>query len=54
MKSIFKLFFPALLLGISTAFPTFAQKDAKAKELLDKSSVMLNQSGGISAYFIIN
>lgn len=33
------------------AFPVFAQKDAKAKELLDKSSALFNSSDGISADF---
>ena len=54
MKSIFKLFFPVFLLGIFAAAPAFAQKDAKAKELLDKTSATLNQSGGISAAFTVN
>jgi len=54
MKSIFKLFFPAILLGISAAAPAVAQKDAKAKELLDKTSAALNQVGGISASFTVN
>jgi outer membrane lipoprotein-sorting protein len=31
-----------------------AQKDAKAKELLDKSATALAQAGGISAYFTLN
>ena len=52
MKSI-----PYLLLiviGLSFTTPAFAQKDAKAKEHLDKTSAMLNKSGGISASYIIN
>ena len=43
-----------IVIGLFLTTLTFAQKDAKAKELLDKSSVMLNQSGGISASFTIN
>jgi outer membrane lipoprotein-sorting protein len=31
-----------------------SQKDAKAKELLDKSSVALEQAGDVSAYFTLN
>jgi outer membrane lipoprotein-sorting protein len=33
------------------AFSVFAQKDAKAKEILDKSSALFNTSDGISAQF---
>ena len=43
-----------ILTGLFITTSIFAQKDAKAKELLDKSSAMLNQSGGISASFTIN
>ena len=43
-----------LIIGCFLTIPVFAQKDAKAKELLDKTSAMLNQSGGISAFFTIN
>lgn len=43
-----------VLIGWFTATPVFAQKDAKAKEQLDKSSAMLNQSGGLSVSFTIN
>jgi len=43
-----------ILIGLFVAAPIFAQKDAKAKELLDKSSAMLNQSGGLSVYFTLN
>ena len=52
MKSI-----PYLLLivaGLLFMTPAFAQKDSKAKGYLDKSSAMLNQSGGLSASFVIN
>ena len=52
MKSIFYLLF--ILINLFLISPTFAQKDAKAKELLDKSSAVLNQSGGISASFTID
>jgi len=45
------LIIPAVLF---TAVSVFPQKDAKAKELLDKTSVMLNQSGGISTVFTLN
>lgn len=33
---------------------TYAQKDAKAKEILDKSSATFNQAGGMSADFTLN
>lgn len=46
------LFVLGLLFGIS--FSTFAQKDAKAKELLDKSSEAFNNSGDIHADFTMN
>jgi outer membrane lipoprotein-sorting protein len=41
---------------IYTVFFTYAsaQKDAKAKELLDKSSAALTQAGDMSAYFTLN
>jgi len=54
MKSIDKLFFTAILLGIFAASPAFAQKDTKAKEILDKTSAALNQAGGLSASFTVN
>ena len=45
-----------LLIVTGLLFTTlaFTQKDTKAKEILDKTSAMLNQSGGISASFTIN
>ena len=49
-----KRFLSIILTGLFLSIPTFAQKDAKAKEILDKTSVMLNQSGGISVTFAIN
>ena len=52
MRSITKLLI--LLTGLFLTAPLFAQKDAKAKELLDKSSAALNQPGGLSASFTIN
>jgi len=54
MNRISKNFFSVMLAVLFAVTPMFAQKDAKAKELLDKSSAMLNQSGGISASFTIN
>lgn len=33
---------------------TFAQKDAKAKDILDKSSLAFSNGGNISAYFTMN
>ena len=42
------------VIGLFLIAPAFSQKDAKAKELLDKTSAMLNQSGGISATFAMN
>ena len=52
MKSITNLLI--ILAGLLSAVPAFAQKDAKAKELLDKSSAVLNQSGGLSVSFTVN
>jgi len=52
MKSKTNLLF--IVIGLFLTAPMFAQKDAKAKDLLDKSSAMLNQSGGISASFTMN
>ena len=49
MKRI--LFVLSLLLSFT---PVFAQKDAKAKELLDKSSEVYKQAGGIEAGFTLN
>jgi len=43
-----------IMLGLFIALPAVAQKDAKAKEVLDKSSAMLNQSGGLSVSFAFN
>ena len=44
-----------ILLGLFVAvLPIQAQKDAKAKEILDKSSAALNQAGGLSASFTFN
>ena len=40
-------------IGLFFATPSFAQKDTKAKELLDKSSNAL-RSGGLSASFAVN
>ena len=47
---------PCLLIVIGLTFTTsvFAQKETKAKELLDKTSVMLGQSGGLSVSYTIN
>jgi Outer membrane lipoprotein-sorting protein len=45
------LFFIVGLLSI--AFSSFAQNDAKAKELLDKSSEAFTQAGGIEAEFTL-
>jgi len=52
MKSITNLIL--IVMGLFLSAPIFAQKDAKAKELLDKSSATLNQSGGMSASFSVN
>ena len=52
MKSI--TYFLLIAAGLFFAAPAFSQKDAKAKELLDKTSVVLNQSGGMSASFTVN
>ncbi len=44
------------LLAITVLYASvlFAQKDAKAKEILDQSSEKFNKSGGISASFTLN
>jgi len=47
-------YLPIILLGFFSSTPSYAQKDAKAKELLDKSSEVLKQAGGISVSFSIN
>ncbi|MCL1932909.1 MAG: outer-membrane lipoprotein carrier protein LolA [Candidatus Azobacteroides sp.] len=44
-------YLPIILIGWFITAPAVAQKDAKAKELLDKSSAVLNQSGGLSVSF---
>lgn len=49
--SSIRLYLPLLLIGLFFAAPASAQKDAKAKELLDKSSAALKQSGGMSFSF---
>jgi len=61
MKLAFSDFFSRMLLclsviviGLFALTPVSAQKDAKAKELMDKSSAMLNQSGGLSVAFTFN
>ena len=47
-------YLPVIMIGLLISAPTVAQKDAKAKELLDKSSIVLNQAGGLSVSFSIN
>ena len=47
-------YLPVILIGLFAVAPVFAQKDAKAKEILDKSSAALNQSGGLSVSFTFN
>ena len=44
----------AAVLCVGFLMPVAAQKDAKAKELLDKSSAALAQAGDISAYFTLH
>jgi outer membrane lipoprotein-sorting protein len=39
---------------LTTALPAFAQKDAKAKEWLDKSSEVFGKTGALSVDFTIN
>ena len=53
MKSITCLLLIMTGLFIETA-PALAQKDAKAKELLDKTSAFFSQSGGMSSSFTVN
>jgi len=43
-----------IFIGLFVTTSIVAQKDTKAKELLDKSSVALNQSGGLSVSFTLN
>lgn len=43
-----------VVLCLGFFMPAMAQKDAKAKEVLDKSSASLAQAGDISAYFTLN
>ena len=43
-----------IAMGLFAAVSAYAQKDAQAKELLDKTSATLNQSGGMSASFTMN
>jgi outer membrane lipoprotein-sorting protein len=43
-----------VIAGSFTLAPVLAQKDAKAKALLDKTSTALNQAGGISASFTLH
>jgi outer membrane lipoprotein-sorting protein len=43
-----------LLFFLSTTLPVFAQKDAKAKEWLDKSSEAFNKAGALSVDFTMN
>jgi outer membrane lipoprotein-sorting protein len=50
----YKILSIILLTGMFTAMPAVAQKDAKAKEILDKTSAVFNQSGGLSASFSVN
>jgi len=54
MKSITYLLL--IVTGLFFSAPAFTQKekDPKAKELLDQTSVVLNQSGGMSASFTVN
>ena len=47
-------YLPVILIGLFLSTPTFAQKDAKAKEILDKTSAAFNQSGGLSVSFVLN
>jgi outer membrane lipoprotein-sorting protein len=43
-----------ILIGLFIAVPAAAQQDARAKELLDKSSDLLNRSGGVSISFTLH
>jgi len=52
MKLITCLLF--IVIGLFFTAPAFTQKDAKAKELLDKTSATLSQSGGMSVSFTVN
>jgi len=52
--SIILLRLPVFFLGFLLAMPAFAQKDKKAKEILDKASAVINQAGGLSVSFTVN
>ncbi|MDR2692172.1 MAG: hypothetical protein LBB73_07795, partial [Dysgonamonadaceae bacterium] len=43
-----------IVLCLGFFMPAMAQKDVKAKEILDKSSAALAQAGDISAYFTLS
>ena len=43
-----------LLISLLVSAPLFAQKEAKAKEWLDKSSKAFSDAGNLSVYFTIN
>lgn len=45
--------FLLVLFSLTTTL-SFAQKEAKAKEILDKSSITFNKAGNLSAYFTMN
>jgi outer membrane lipoprotein-sorting protein len=49
-----KKIFMTLILCAGFSAAVFSQKDAKVKEILDKSSEAFKQSGNVSAYFTMN
>ena len=52
MKS--KTYLLLIVTGLFFTAPAFTQKDAKAKELLDQTSIALSQAGGMSVSFTVN
>ncbi len=44
----------SIILAILLPLTVFGQKDDKAKEILDKSSVTFSNAGGVYAYFTLN
>jgi outer membrane lipoprotein-sorting protein len=54
MKEMKRMCGACLFFLLTAALPAFAQKDAKAKEWLDKSSEAFNQAGDLSVDFTMN
>lgn len=52
--SSFLRYLPVIWVGLLLTKPVLAQRDTKAKEVLDNSLTMLNHSGGLSISFSFN